>query len=77
VTAQPRQPDRAPHGLPAGLAKPAQRALAAAGYTTLEQLAQVNEAGLTRMHGIGPKAIRQLREALAAAGLELAANDAR
>ena len=33
----------------------------------------VSEADLRRMHGIGPKAIRQLREALAAAGLSLAA----
>jgi hypothetical protein len=29
----------------------------------------VTEAGLARMHGIGPKAISQLRDAFAAAGL--------
>lgn len=63
---------RQPRSLPAGLAKPAQRALAAAGYTTLEQLTQVTEADLARMHGIGPKAISQLRGAFAAAGLSFA-----
>jgi pimeloyl-ACP methyl ester carboxylesterase len=69
------QRDRAPRGLPAGLAQPAQRALAAAGYTSLEQLAQVTEADLGRMHGMGAKAIRLLREALAAAGLSFAAKN--
>jgi hypothetical protein len=62
------------HGnLPSGLSKPAQRALAAAGYTSLEQLTQVSEADLGRLHGIGPKAIEQLRQALAADGLSFAA----
>jgi hypothetical protein len=42
---------------------------AAAGYVTLEQLTQVTEADLARMHGIGPKAIARLCDALAAAGL--------
>lgn len=65
--------DRAqPRSLPAGLAKPAQRALAAAGYTTLDQLTQVSEQDLSRLHGMGPKTVRQLRDALAAAGLGFA-----
>jgi hypothetical protein len=38
----------------------------------VEQLTQVTEADLARMHGIGPKAIAQLRDALAAAGLSFA-----
>ena len=59
-------------GLPSGLARPARQALAAAGYVTVEQLTQVTEADLARMHGIGPKAIAQLRDALAAAGLSFA-----
>lgn len=46
--------------------------MATAGYTSLEQLAQVTEADLARMHGIGAKAIDQLRQALAAAGLSFA-----
>jgi len=57
--------------MPSGLARPARQALPAAGYVTLEQLTQVTEADLARMHGIGPKAIAQLGDALAAAGLEL------
>jgi hypothetical protein len=57
---------------PPGLSNPARRALASAGYTRLEQLAQVTEAGLLKLHGIGPKSIRQLREALAARGLAFA-----
>ena len=35
--------------LPIGLAKPAQRALAAAGYRRLEQLSQVSEAELAKL----------------------------
>lgn len=61
--------------LPQGLSAPARRALAAAGYTRLDQLASVSEAALLRLHGIGPKAIRQLREALAARGLAFAERD--
>ena len=57
-----------PHSLPSSRARPAQRALATAGYTTSEQLYEVTEADLAQMHGIGPKAIDQLRKALAAAG---------
>jgi hypothetical protein len=54
--------------LPADLASPARRALAAAGYTRLEQLTRVSEAELRRLHGMGPKALDQLRGALAASG---------
>lgn len=58
--------------LPTKLAKPAQRALAGAGYTSLEQLTKVSEKELLKLHGMGPKAVSQLREALAAAGLSFA-----
>lgn len=58
--------------LPAKLAKPAQRALASAGYVRLEQLAQVSEAELKKLHGMGPKALGQIREALQAKGLAFA-----
>jgi|Tabmets5t2r1_1033131.scaffolds.fasta_scaffold45487_2 hypothetical protein len=54
--------------LPADLASPARRALVAAGYTRLEQLTQISEAELGRLHGMGPKALDQLRRALAASG---------
>jgi predicted flap endonuclease-1-like 5' DNA nuclease len=57
---------------PAGLGKPAQRALAAAGYQRLDQLAQISEAELKQLHGIGPKAFDRLRQALAAQGMSFA-----
>jgi DNA-directed RNA polymerase alpha subunit len=56
-------------GFPAGLSAPAQRALANAGYTRLEQLAAISEAELLKLHGMGPKSLPLLREALAAKGL--------
>lgn len=43
---------------------PATRALEAADYTQLEQLTKVTEAELGRLHGMGPKALRILGEAL-------------
>jgi hypothetical protein len=58
--------------LPTGLAKPAQRALAGAGYVRLEQLAKLRKAEVMRLHGMGPKAFEQLRRALAAKGLAFA-----
>ena len=53
---------------PPKLSKPAQRALANAGYTRLAQLTAVRESDLAKLHGMGPKALGQLREALAARG---------
>ena len=58
--------------LPAKLAKPAQHALAGAGYVWLEQLTKVSEAELLKLHGMGPKALDQLRRALVAKGLSFA-----
>jgi hypothetical protein len=55
--------------LPRGIGQPALRAFAAAGYQRLEQFAGVSAAELARLHGVGPKAIRLLRAALAARGL--------
>jgi hypothetical protein len=54
------------------LSGPAQRALANAGYTEVEQLAGVSESELLRLHGLGPSALAPLREALEALGLSLA-----
>ena len=62
-------------GLPSGLGRPGQQALAAAGYVTMEQFTQVAEADLARMHGTGPKAIARLRDALVVAGLSFATED--
>lgn len=55
-----------------GLAAPAVRALYGAGYTRLEQLAQVSEAELAQLHGVGPNALKQLRKALARHGWSFA-----
>ena len=52
--------------LPTALGKPALRALAGAGYTHLDQLADLDSAELGRLHGVGPKALRLLAKALAA-----------
>lgn len=48
---------------------PATRALTAAGYSQLVQLTQVRADSLLQLHGVGPKAIRILRETLAAKGM--------
>ncbi|HET6566609.1 MAG TPA: hypothetical protein VFG50_01510 [Rhodothermales bacterium] len=58
--------------LPSGLARPAQRALAAAGYVRLEQFTRVSEAEVLKLHGMGPKALDQIRHALAARGRSFA-----
>jgi hypothetical protein len=47
------------------LGAPARRALATAGYTTLEQLAEVRESDIAGLHGIGRNALEKLRRALA------------
>ena len=54
--------------LPTELAKPAQRALARAGYTRLEQFTKVTEAEILGLHGMGPKALDRIRSALEATG---------
>lgn len=57
------------HDIPGGTGKPAQRALAAAGYSRLEQFTKVTEADLLQLHGMGPKALGIIRRALADKGL--------
>jgi ERCC4-type nuclease len=51
------------------LAAPARRALLAAGYTSLEDLTEVSEAEVMKLHGMGPNAMRALRAALEERGL--------
>lgn len=58
--------------LPTGLAAPARRALVGAGYQRLEQLTRLSEAEVKQLHGIGPNALKQLRQALEAKGLSFA-----
>ncbi|THV26202.1 helix-hairpin-helix domain-containing protein [Glycomyces paridis] len=50
-------------GLPAGVSAPATRALAAAGITTLDAAAALSDRELLALHGVGPKAVRLIREA--------------
>lgn len=52
--------------------KPAARAFTAAGYLQLEQFTKLTEAEVLKLHGVGPKAIRIIREALAAKGQSFA-----
>lgn len=61
-------------GLPR-IGKPAERALALAGITKLSELTAWTERDLFALHGVGPKAIRILAEALAARGLAFKAPD--
>lgn len=51
------------------ISKPADRALQAAGLRTLQQLARKREDEIANLHGVGPKVMRLLREALADRGL--------
>lgn len=53
---------------------PATRALEAHGYTQLKQLTKLSEAELTQLHGVGPKAVRILKDALKAKGLSFKAS---
>ena len=64
--------DQRESDLPIELAQPARRALAAAGYLRLEQLTEISEAEVLKLHGMGPKALDQIRRALAAKGLSFA-----
>lgn len=55
---------------PAGLSGPALRALATAGIRSLRGLTRWTERDVARLHGMGPKGVRVLKQALAAEGLE-------
>ncbi len=66
------QSEQGESNLPSGLAQPSRRALAAAGYTCLEHLTKISEAALKKLHGIGPNALKQLRQALEEQGLSFA-----
>ncbi|MDZ5710814.1 DNA-directed RNA polymerase subunit alpha C-terminal domain-containing protein [Jeotgalibacillus haloalkalitolerans] len=49
--------------LPSGLSKPSQRAFAQAGIKTMTDIQKYTEKELLSLHGVGPKTIRQLKEA--------------
>lgn len=54
------------------IGRPATNALAHIGYHRLDQVATMSERELRAIHGVGPKAIRILREALAERGMSFA-----
>jgi GNAT superfamily N-acetyltransferase len=56
---------------PKGIGAPATRALVGAGYNRLSQLAGVSVTELKKLHGMGPKALRVLQEALEEEGQSL------
>jgi hypothetical protein len=56
---------------PKGVGAPAVRALNAAGYTELRQLAGVPASELRKLHGMGPRALGVIQDALQAQGLAL------
>jgi hypothetical protein len=60
-----------PVGFPRGIGAPATRALAAAGYSELAQLDKVPAAELQELHGMGPRALGILQDALEEIGLSL------
>ena len=51
--------------------RPAARAFAQAGITSLEQACETGIAALLALHGVGPKAIRMLSEEAVKHGLSL------
>ncbi len=57
--------------VPSGIGAPATRALIGAGYRELGQLASVPVAELKKLHGMGPKALARLQEALEQQGQSL------
>ncbi|MFD3409906.1 DNA-binding protein [Streptomyces cyaneofuscatus] len=69
MTDRPAEPE---DDFPHGAGNPARSALRHAGYTRLAQLTDVTAAEVLALHGVGPKAIRVLREALAAKGQSFA-----
>lgn len=66
---QSEQSDPQQSDFPRAIGNPATRALALAGYYQLEQLPHVSAKELLALHGVGPKAVRILRELLAERGL--------
>ncbi|MEV0248575.1 hypothetical protein AB0H76_18390 [Nocardia sp. NPDC050712] len=54
--------------LPKAIGRPATQALVNAGITHLEQLTRRTRAEIAGLHGVGPKAVRVLKETLAESG---------
>jgi DNA-directed RNA polymerase alpha subunit len=65
-------PSNQDSNFPRGLSNPALSALAQGGYKDLQQLTQATEAEILKLHGMGPKGIRILKEAMGEKGLVFA-----
>jgi predicted Fe-Mo cluster-binding NifX family protein len=55
--------------------EPAQNALLAAGYRRLEDLTRATEAEIAGLHGMGPKALRILKAAMAERNMDFVIDD--
>ncbi|MGY1690270.1 DNA-binding protein [Geodermatophilus sp. SYSU D01105] len=64
--------DDTPRPLPRSIGSPATRALTVIGVTDLRDLTGWTEGELLALHGVGPKAVSRLRDALAEHGLSFA-----
>jgi DNA-directed RNA polymerase alpha subunit len=62
---------------PKSMGNPARNALHHIGCYRLEQLTRMTEAEVLKLHGIGPKAVNELRRALAEKGLAFAQESAK
>lgn len=56
--------------LPTSIGAPAAHALADAGINSVDDLVQWTERDLLALHGVGPKAVRLLRDVMTDRGLE-------
>ena len=57
---------------PSGIGRPAASAFALAGFKQLEDFTRVTEKEVLKLHGVGPKAVRIIREAMKEKGLTFA-----
>ena len=55
---------------PSGVSQPAIRALSASGFSSVTQLEGLRGSDLLKLHGVGPKAIRIISQALIDMGLK-------
>lgn len=63
------------YDFPRAIGQPATRALLGAGCRRVEDVAAFSESEILKLHGVGPRAIRILRQALAEKGLSFASKD--
>jgi predicted flap endonuclease-1-like 5' DNA nuclease len=61
-----RHPNRA--AFPSGMSGPALRALDTAGIRSMDDLPRWKERDIAALHGMGPKGVRMLRDALTSSG---------